>query len=191
MGKERPSEVQNLVNEVFDLFAPLARREWVAWGGELLYGDLKEEMERETRVAEERRHQEEAEAQLARDQEAEAKARRQAEEDRASRIAARRAALADEGKALLAAYRAKEISKEDLKEQNEVLEAKSQKIAEDELAGGEENAKEKEEKGKRKADNIDEGENSEGEVEEEKEKKRRKFESEGVIEFEGPVSSSL
>ena len=44
--KEARSEaVQKVVNEAFELYALLARREWLLWGAEVLFPDLADEVE--------------------------------------------------------------------------------------------------------------------------------------------------
>ena len=47
LGEERDPTVQRVVDEVFENFKPLARREWLAWGGDLLFAELSEEVARE------------------------------------------------------------------------------------------------------------------------------------------------
>ena len=47
-----------MVDEVFELFKPLACRDWILWGGELLFGDLREEVAKEEAKEEVRRAQE-------------------------------------------------------------------------------------------------------------------------------------
>jgi hypothetical protein len=56
LGEERGQAVQEVIKEAFVLFAPLARQDWLSWGGELLFSDMKEQVERE--------EQEEREAKL-------------------------------------------------------------------------------------------------------------------------------
>jgi hypothetical protein len=52
LGEERSAEVQKVVDEAFELYSPKAWREWLSWGGDLLFSDLQELVERELREAE-------------------------------------------------------------------------------------------------------------------------------------------
>jgi hypothetical protein len=47
--------MQEVVEEAFALFAPLAHRDWLLWGGELLFLDLKEQVEQEEQEKKEAR----------------------------------------------------------------------------------------------------------------------------------------
>jgi hypothetical protein len=93
LGEEREPSIQK-VNEVFGLFALMARREWLSWGGDLLFLDLQDEIEHEEEEAEVRRWMVEQEAEEARKWLEEEEARRVAAEAKLDRLAARRAALA-------------------------------------------------------------------------------------------------
>src|SRR5277367_3993406 len=100
----------------------MARREWVSWGGELLFTELKEEIDREKK-------QEEEEAR-----------RRLAAEAKTERLEARRAALSDARATLLADFRAKKLSKEEVQKRNGELAAEAKAIERDE-AGVEDDEK--------------------------------------------------
>jgi hypothetical protein len=55
LGEEWSAEVQKVVDEVFKVYAPMVRPEWLSWGGELLFSDLQEAVERELRELEAKR----------------------------------------------------------------------------------------------------------------------------------------
>jgi hypothetical protein len=47
--------VQEVVEEAFMLFMPLVHQKWLSWGGELLFLDLKEQVEHKEREEKEAR----------------------------------------------------------------------------------------------------------------------------------------
>jgi hypothetical protein len=60
LGEERGPVVKGMMQEVVGAYAPLAHREWLLWGRELLFPELREEVEKEARELEEaRKHKEE------------------------------------------------------------------------------------------------------------------------------------
>jgi hypothetical protein len=110
LGEECKSAIQTVINEVFGLFALMARHEWLSWGGELLFPDLQDEVEQEEQEAEAKRQMEEQEAEGARKQSEEELARQAAADVRADQIAARKVALGkleEEGEDEVDAKRAK------------------------------------------------------------------------------------
>jgi hypothetical protein len=52
LGEVRSSTIQKLVDEVIELLSPMAHREWLPWGGEILFSGLREDIEREECKAE-------------------------------------------------------------------------------------------------------------------------------------------
>jgi hypothetical protein len=96
LGEERDATVQNVVDEVFEVFKPLARCEWLVWGGDLLFSEMRDDIERE-RVRKEREEVHEAAA-LA----------------KKAKLDARKATLVEARSLVLAEFRAKTISKDDL-----------------------------------------------------------------------------
>jgi hypothetical protein len=178
LGEDRGATVQNVFDEVLEAFKPLARREWLAWGGDLLFSEMRDEIERE-RV---RKEQEEA-------REAAALAKK-------AELDARKAALVEARSLVLAEFRAKTISKDDLQRRNRELAAEAMDIEKDEeevedeedeedgpmVRLGKRKAKVLEaDKGKEEVDKLNEGTT-------ELEAKRARFEAMGLINFEGPVS---
>jgi alpha-mannosidase len=65
LSEECSAEVQKIVDKVFELYAPMAQRQWLLWGGELLFSDLQEAVEREGWEAEAKRWMEEEAAEEA------------------------------------------------------------------------------------------------------------------------------
>jgi hypothetical protein len=61
LGKERGPVVKGMMQEVVGAYAPLVCREWLSWGGELLFSELREEVEREDCELEEAKKREEEE----------------------------------------------------------------------------------------------------------------------------------
>jgi hypothetical protein len=182
LGEDRGATVQNVFDEVLEAFKPLARREWLAWGGDLLFSEMRDEIEME-RVRKEREEAREAAALV-----------KKAELD------ARKAALVEARSLVLAEFRAKTISKDDLQRRNRELAAEAKEIEKEEEEVEDEEEDEEDgpmvRLGKRKAKALeaDEGEDEVDEVDEgttELEAKRAKFEATGLIEFEGPVSPRL
>jgi hypothetical protein len=47
LGKDRDTTIQKVFNEVSNLFKPLAQREWLSWGGDLLFSEMQDKIERE------------------------------------------------------------------------------------------------------------------------------------------------
>jgi hypothetical protein len=205
LGEERGRSITNLVDEAIKVFEPLARREWLEWGGTTLFGEYQAKLEAEKRVEEERRRREEEEVE--RQRVAEEKAKRLEERREGLRVA--RAMLTEE-------FRAKTLSKEALRERNAVLQAEAKAIEEEEREdeGGKENEteehEEKRDEGngdeevedlpvirtrKRKVAKVvedDEGEEEVDELEEgttEGDMKRPRLETTGLLVFKGPVSN--
>ena len=183
LGEERDSIVQKVVDEVFELFKPLARREWLSWGGDLLFSDLYEEVERERKEEEVIRILEEENA------------IRQAEETaKKTKIEDRKAALGAARNAALLEFRAKTLSKEDLQQRNAELAAEAKAIERDEVGDEVESERQIElpvvKLGKRKAVRMEDDEDGEDELnEQEIEAKRAKYATSGLLDFEGSVSS--
>jgi hypothetical protein len=210
LGVERSSFVEDLIEEVTKSFEPLARREWLEWGGDLLFVSYKAQIEAEDRamVEQKRREEEEVERQRAADE----KAKKLQERREVLRVARGRA---------IAEFREKTLSKEGLKAHNAELEVEAQAIDREENAGvngGEMENEEEEteerrdverrEEGhedeeydglpvvrmrKRKAVAVeeDEGEDEHDELDEETvggEGKRVRHEEGGLLVFKGPVS---
>ena len=180
MGEERSEKVQALVNEVFALFVPLARCDWLMWGGELLFADLQEQVERE-----------EQEAEAARVREWEEEACRAAEEARKTKIDARRAVLAKARAEVLDGFRAKTISMEELQRRDTEFVAEADAIKRAEAGEDEEGEEELPEivVAKWKAAEVDD-DDTEDEDELEEKPKRPKLAEGGLLEFEGAVSYS-
>jgi hypothetical protein len=86
LEEERSEAVQRVVEEACELFAPLACREWISWGGKVLFLDLAEELEREEKEAAEAKAWEEAEWAEARRREAEEEAKREVAAVKAAKI---------------------------------------------------------------------------------------------------------
>jgi hypothetical protein len=179
LGEDRDATVQKVFDEVIDLFKPLARRDWLAWGGDLLFSEMRDDIERE-RVRKEREEAREAAA-----------VAKKAELD------ARKTALVEARSLVLAEFRAKTISKDDLQRRNRELAAEAKDIErnEEEVVDEEEDEEDGPvvRLGKRKAKALEavEGEDEVDEVDEgttELEAKRARFEATGLIDFEGPVS---
>ena len=173
----RSAEIGDLLSEVMEVFEPLARREWLSWGGKLLFGRLQAEVDAEEKQEKKRRQEEEKEAE-----------RRRREEEKAGRLRGRREALVAARRAVLEDFRAKKVSKEELREKNARFTAEALEIEREEQVGEEEEEKDEAEiaagtQGKRKA--------SEGGIEGETEAKRARFQAGGLLEFEGPVSLLL
>jgi hypothetical protein len=180
--------VKQVVFEAYTAFAPLARREWLSWGGDILFFKLKEEVEEEERKAEEDRARS-----------AEEEARRLAEDAKRAEFAVRRAALEETRDLLFADFRAKRVTKEELRKRTAELAVEETMIAREEA--GEEDEEEKREEedeeeapvirlGKRKtvpfADEEDDDVDQLGD--EQVEPKRARFASNGRRDCEGPVS---
>jgi hypothetical protein len=197
LGEERGPIVQKVVDDVFNLFAPMARREWLPWGGDLLFSDLQEEIEREVHEAEAKRRMDEEQAEVERKRVEEEGERRAAAAAKTERLAARRAALNEARRAAMLEFRAKTLSREDLQKRNTEFADEASAISRAEAGEDEDEAgyEEKEEEanlpvvvvGKQKAGELDMGGEGEDEVEGELETKRAKFANSGLLEFEGLV----
>jgi hypothetical protein len=184
----RSAEIGDLLSEVMEVFEPLARREWLSWGGKLLFGRLQAEVDAEEKQEKKRRQEEEKEAERRRREEEKEAEQRRREEEKAGRLRGRREALVAARRAVLEDFRAKKVSKEELREKNARFTAEALEIEREEQVGEEEEEKDEAEiaagtEGKRKA--------SEGEIEGETEAKRARFQAGGLLEFEGPVSLLL
>lgn len=179
LGEERDAAVQNIVNEVFELFAPMARREWLSWGGELLFTALQERVAREER-----------ELEAARVREEEEETRRVAEAAKKAKLDARKTALFEAKNAVLANFRAKALSKEDLRRRDAELKAEADAIKRAEA--GEESEAEEELPvvvvAKRKATEVIDLEEDQEEDELEEDPKRTTGAEGGLLEVEGRVS---
>jgi hypothetical protein len=214
LGKERSAEVQKLVDKVFELYTPMARPEWLSWGGELLFSDLQEAVERELRELEVKRRLEEEEKEAVRKKADEEETRRLAVEAKAAWIEARRAALGQARQAAMLEFRAKTMSREELQRRNAEFASEASSISREEagIEAGVYNNEEAEtmgvasERGQGDAPNNgtaddDEGaklpvveigkrkvEDQGGDGEDEVEAKRTRFATSGLLDFEGPVS---
>jgi hypothetical protein len=61
LGEDRDATIQKVFDEVINLFKPLARCDWLAWGGDLLFLEMRDDIERE-RVQKEQEEAREAAA---------------------------------------------------------------------------------------------------------------------------------
>jgi hypothetical protein len=194
LGEERGSNIQKVVDEVFNLFTPKACHKWLPWGGELLFSDLPEEVEREICEAEAKRQVEEMEAAAARKFAEEEESRRVAAQAKAERLEVCRAALGEARRAAMLTFRAKTLSKEGLQQWNTELADEASAISKAEAGEEDESAWKEDDQvtdlpvvvvGKRKAGAQDEVD--EGEEEVNLETKWARYASSGLLEFEGPV----
>jgi hypothetical protein len=187
--------VQEVVEEAFSLFAPLLRRDWLSWGGELLFSDLREQVEREEREEKEARLREAEESERVARREVEEEAKCVAAEAKAARLEARRVALGEVRKLVLAEFWAKTLLKDDLLRQNAELAAEASAIEKEEAGDGDEVEVIKETVGlwegsqvavgKWKADEMEGDDDGEDEVN----AKRSKGVANGLLEFMGSVSN--
>jgi hypothetical protein len=187
--------VQEVVEEAFSLFAPLLRRDWLSWGGELLFSDLREQVEREEREEKEARLREAEESERMARREVEEEAKCVAAEAKAARLEARRVALGEVRKLVLAEFWAKTLLKDDLLRQNAELAAEASAIEKEEAGDGDEVEVIKETVGlwegsqvavgKWKADEMEGDDDGEDEVN----AKRSKGVANGLLEFMGSVSN--
>jgi hypothetical protein len=168
-----------MMQEVVGAYAPLARREWLLWGGELLFPELREEVEKEEREKEEARKREEEE-----------ESKRAAARAKAAMLEARKAALGEAQRAIMAEFRAKTLSRDQLQQRNAELAAEAYAIEKEE---SEKEADEVEEEfgadsqvvaGKCKAAEVEEDDEGEDEVE----AKRSRDGVNELLKFAGPVS---
>jgi hypothetical protein len=106
------------MEEAFALFTPLARREWLSWGGDLFFSDMKEEVEREEQEEKEARLWEAEESERIVKREAEEETKHMATEAKAVRVEAWKVALGEARKSVLADFWAKTLSKEELPRRN-------------------------------------------------------------------------
>jgi hypothetical protein len=114
LGEERDSAIQVVIVEVAELFKLLARREWLEWGGELLFSELRNKVEQEEQVATEVKAWAEAEAAKAKHLEEKEHVHQDAANAKVGKLEEWKAALVEARKTVLAAFHAKSISKEDL-----------------------------------------------------------------------------
>jgi hypothetical protein len=214
LGEERSAKVQKIVDEVFELYAPMARPEWLSWGGELLFSDLQEVVERELRELEAKQRLEEKEKEAARKKADEEEMRRLAVKAKAARIEAWRAVLGQAHRAAMLKFCVKMLSREELQRRNAEFASKVSSISQEE-AGIMEGVEENEEtqvtgvrQGKGREDVMNEGAGDDeegaelrvaemgkrkvaklGEDREDKvEVKKTWFATSRLLDFEGPVS---
>jgi hypothetical protein len=214
LGEERGPVVQKVVDEVFNLFAPMARHEWLPWGGELLFPDLQEAVEREVREVKVKRRMEEEAAEAAQKKAEEEGTRRSAAEAKAAKIEAQRAALGQARREAMLVFRAKALSREELQRRNTEFASEASSISQEE-ARVEEGVKDNEEmrvtevaneEGRAEDRNEAAGDDEEGaelpvieigkrrvtklgeDGEEEVRAKRTRFTTSGLLDFEGPVN---
>jgi hypothetical protein len=186
--------MQEVVDEAFALFAPLARKGWLSWGGELLFSDLKEQVECEEWEEKETGLQAAEESEQVAKQEVEEEARHVAAEAKAERLKARKVTLGKARKSVLAEFRAKTLSKEDLLRRNAELAAEASTIEKEEAGDGDEvevvedtvelGEGSQVAAGKRKADEVEEEDDGEDEVD----AKRSRGIVDGLLPFVGAVS---
>jgi hypothetical protein len=186
--------MQEVIDEAFALFAPLAHKGSLSWGGELLFSDLKEQVECEEREEKEAGLWAAEESERVAKREAEEEARRVAAEAKVERLEARKAALGEARKLVLAKFHAKTLPKEELLRRNAELVAEASAIEKEEAGDGDE-VKVAEETvglgegsqvvaGKRKADEVEGDDNGEDEVD----AKRSRHVVDGLLQFVGAVS---
>jgi hypothetical protein len=178
-----------MMHEVVGAYVPKARREWLSWGGELLFPELHEEVEKEEREKENAKRREE-EAKKRKEEEEE---EREAAQAKAATLKAQKAALGKAQRAIMAEFWAKTLSRDELQQRNAELVAEAYAIEKEE---GEKDEDEVEEDtvefggssqvvaGKRKADEVEEDDEGEDEVE----AKRMKGVVDGLLKFAGLVS---
>jgi hypothetical protein len=106
--------VQEVVEEAFMLFMPLVHQEWLSWGGELLFSDLKEQVEHEEREEKEARLREAEKSEHMAKREAEEEVKCVAAEAKMARVEAWKVVLGKARKSVLADFQAKTLLKEDL-----------------------------------------------------------------------------
>jgi hypothetical protein len=172
-----------MMQEVVGAYAPLARREWLSWGGELLFPELREEVEKEEREKEEARKCEEEE-----------ESKQAAVKAKAMTLEAQKAALGKAQWAIMAEFRAKTLSRDELQQRNAELAAEAYAIKKEEECKKEEDEVEEDTvefggssqvvAGKRKADEVEEDNEGEDEVK----AKRSRDVVNGLLKFAGPVS---
>jgi hypothetical protein len=130
--------MQEVVEEAFVLFAPLVHRDWLSWGGELLFSDLKEQVEQEEQEEKKVRLQEAEESEQMAKWEVEEEAKHVAAEAKVVRLEARKVALGKARKSVLADFRAKTLSKDKLLRRNAELAAEVSTIKKEEAGDGDE-----------------------------------------------------
>jgi hypothetical protein len=214
LGKEHSAEVQKIVDEVFELYALMARPEWLSWGSELLFSDLQEAVECELRELEAKRRLEEKEKEAVRKKADEEEMRRLAVEAKVAWIEVQRAALGQARRAAMLEFRAKTLSREELQRRNAEFVSEASSISREE-AGIVEGVEEIEEmqvtgvgqgKGREDVANEGAGDDEEGaklrvaemgkrkvaelgeDGEDEDKVKKTRFMTSGLLDFEGPVS---
>jgi hypothetical protein len=177
------------MEEAFALFAPLVCREWLLWGGDLFFSDMKEEVEHEEQEKKEARLREAEESERIAKREAEEEAKRVAAEAKAARVKAQKVALGEARKSVLADFQAKTLSKEELAaeasaiEKEEADDGDEVKVVEETMGLGESSQVAT---GKRKADEVEGDDDGEDEVD----AKRSKGDESGLLKFVGSVSVS-
>jgi hypothetical protein len=183
LGEERGPVVKGMMQEVVGAYTPLVRREWLSWGGELLFPELREEVEKEEHEKEEvRKHEEEKES------------KRAAVNAKAATLEARKAALGEAQQSIMAEFRAKTLSRDELQQRNAELAAEAYAIEKEEECEKEEDEVEEDTvefggssqvvAGKRKADEVEEDDEGEDKVE----AKQSRDIVNGLLKFVGPVS---
>jgi hypothetical protein len=198
LSEECGPVVQNVIDEVFNLFVPMAHREWLSWGRDLLFSDLQEEIEQEVHEAEAKQQMEEEQVEIEKRHVEEEERRQVAVTVKAEKkLAAHRAALGKARRAAMLEFHAKTLFWEDLQKQNTELADEASAILKAEAREDEDEARYKEKEGeanlpvvvvgKQKAGELDMGREGEDEVEGKLETKRVKFTNSGLLEFEGPV----
>jgi hypothetical protein len=209
LGEERSVFVEDLLCEVIKAFESIARREWLEWGGRFIFSKLQSEVDVEVQAATEAKQREEEEAE-----------RQWVTDGRAKHLEERREALRVARVTLAGEFRAKTLSKEDLRERNTVLQAEARAIeveewgdVKDDEAGAEiggHEEKEVEGNEEEKVEDLpvirlrkwrvetivedDEGEEELDELDEGRttadEVKRPRLREMGLLTFKGPVSRS-
>jgi hypothetical protein len=166
LSEERGPVVKGMMQEVVGAYAPLARREWLSWGGELLFPELQEEVEKEEREKEEARKCEE-----------EKESKRAAANMKAATLEARKAALGEAQRSIM------ELAAEEyaIEKEEEECEKEEDEVEEDTVEFGDSSQVVA---GKRKADEVEEHDEGEDEIE----AKRTKDIVNGLLKFAGPVS---
>jgi hypothetical protein len=165
LGEERGQVMQNIVDKVFALFVPLARWEWLSWGGELLPPDLKEQVELEEEEKEEVKLREAKELEEMETREAEEEAKCVAAEAKVARLEAWKVVLGEAQRSVMADFWAETLSRDDLQQRSVELAAKACTIKKEEVGKEKEDEIEKETvefraasqvvAGKRKADKVE------------------------------------
>jgi hypothetical protein len=183
LGEERGPVVKGMMQEVVGAYAPLAHWEWLSWGGELLFPELREEVEKE-----------ECEKEEARKCKEEKKSKRAAANVKAATLEARKAALGKAQRSIMAEFRAKTLLRDELQQRNVELAAEVYAIEKEEECEKEEDEVEEDTvefgdssqvvAGKHKADEVEEDDEGEDEIE----AKQTKDVMNRLLKFAGLVS---